>query len=586
MKQIQFSFKDRNELDVGLSELRAYYDSNKYYGMFIHIYTEIIDKEKIEETLRQVEEVLPEADYVGCSSNGNILDGDFSGDSFALTCTFIEYESTKIKVLQFHLTEDSQEEVSKSLVKAVEDNPWVKGVEFLITIRGMSLTGLCDGLSKVRKDVQIFGGGAFGADINRDEACVFSKEGGVREKSIAFVLMGGDDLHITSSYVCGWKPLGSFLRVTSAEGPIMKELNGQPAYETYYKYLYIQNDENFFYHTLEFPFLYRDKGIDIMRAPTASTPEGYLVMTSDIRQDSNARLAYGDPWTILESTKEKAVALTSFAPECIVVFSCAGRRTFWGNEGVGKETESYQQVAPTSGFYTSSEFLRHKEYVIQHNVTQVIAAFREGEAKEMEMPNFFTSDKAFKGKVPILSRMAAFIKVTMEELEDANKRYSRMAITDGLTGLLNRAEIQRLIIESVDDPLVDESYLIMMDLDNFKRVNDQYGHKEGDNVLIRLSGMMRETMVDLGDDCFCGRWGGEEFMVLINSTDEKQVLKHAERIRETMEKIRFEKAGKVTVSIGVVKVRPDETADQACSRVDATLYEAKNTGKNKVVVSI
>ncbi|MCR5404966.1 MAG: diguanylate cyclase [Butyrivibrio sp.] len=585
MKQIQFSFKDRNELDIGLTDLRTYFDTHTCYGMFIHIYTEIIDKEKIEKTLKRIDEVLPEADYVGCSSNGNILNGDFSGDSFALTCTFTEYESTRVKVLQYPMTEESQEEVSESLVKAVEDNPWVKGVEFLITIRGMSLTGLCEGLSKVRKDVQIFGGGAFGADINNDGVIVFSKEGGVREKSIVFILMGGEDLHITSTHVCGWKPLGSFLRVTSAEGPVMKELNGHPAYETYYKYLYIQNDENFFYHTLEFPFLYRDKGIDIMRAPTACTPEGYLVMTSDIRQDSNARLAYGDPWTILESTREKATALSGFTPDSILVFSCAGRRTFWGNEGVGKETEYYQQLAPTSGFYTSSEFLRHKEYVIQHNVTQVIAAFREGEAKSIETPSFATSDKAFTGKVPILSRMAAFIKTTMEELEDANKRYSRMAITDGLTGLLNRAEIQRLIIESVDDPLVEETYLIMMDLDNFKRVNDQYGHKEGDNVLIRLSGMMRETMVDLDDNCFCGRWGGEEFMVLINSTYEKQVLKHAERIRETMEKIRFEKAGRVTVSIGVVRVRPEETADQACSRVDAALYEAKNTGKNKVVVS-
>jgi diguanylate cyclase (GGDEF)-like protein len=75
-------------------------------------------------------------------------------------------------------------------------------------------------------------------------------------------------------------------------------------------------------------------------------------------------------------------------------------------------------------------------------------------------------------------------------------------------------------------------------------------------------------------------------MILLKSVDEELVLMHAERIRETMEKICFEKAGQVTVSIGVVKIRPEETSDQACSRVDAALYEAKNTGKNRVVVKI
>ena len=588
MKQQQFSFHDLAALDEGLSKFRNYYEEHSFCGMLLHVYSSITEQSKIEEVLGRIEKVLPEADYVGCSTNGNILNGDFSEDPYALVCTFLEYETTRMKVLQYTLTEETQEEVSLALVKAVEENEWVKGVEFLLTIRGMSLTGLCDGLSKARPDVQLFGGGAFGEDINVDAACVFSKAGNVQDRGIVFILMGGEDLSITSTYVCGWKPLGSFLDVTAAEGAVLKELNAEPAYDTYFKYLRIQNDENFFFHTLEFPFLYRDKGFDIMRAPVSCTPEGYLVMTSDIRQGSRARLAYGDPRTILESTREKASGMIDFAPECILVFSCAGRRTFWGNEEVGSETEEYQKVAPASGFYTSSEFLRMDGYVIQHNVTQVIAGLREGAPKKAEHQKPISRDRDFEGKVAMINRMAAFINVTMEELEDANKKLSLMAITDGLTGLLNRKEIQRRISETVEERMIEErmgadTYLIMMDLDNFKHVNDEYGHKEGDNVLIRLSGMMREVTVDLEENCFCGRWGGEEFMILVFSHEQEEILQHAERIRKTMEKIHFEKAGRVTVSIGVVRVRPGETPDHACSRVDEALYEAKNTGKNRIV---
>lgn len=583
MKQLQISFSGTATLDEKLMTLRKYHDENSFFGMLIHIYTETIDREEIEAVLKRIDEILPEAMYLGCSSNGNILQGDFTRDTFVLTCIFFEYPTTRISILQYGLTEDTQQEVSESVIRTVEENDWVKGVEFLLTIRGMSLTGLCEGLSKVRPEVQIFGGGAFSADINTDEACVFTKEGGYQDKSIAFVLIGGEDLHIASSHVSGWKPLGSFLDVTDAEGSILKELNGRPAYETYFKYLRINNDDDFFYNTLEFPFLYRDKGIDIMRAPTAATSEGYLVMTSDMSKNSRARLAYGDTWTILESTREEAEKLVSFSPDCILVFSCAGRRTFWGNERVGSETEAYQKVAPTSGFYTSSEFLRHDEYVIQHNVTQVIAAFKEGQGERKSIAELSSPEKAYEGKVPMISRMAAFIKETMEELEEANRRYALMAITDGLTGLLNRSEIQRRITETVENDDIRDIYLIMMDLDNFKHINDLYGHKEGDNVLIRLSGMMRETMVDLGDNCCCGRWGGEEFMILVHSEDEQAVLDHAEWIRATMERIRFEKAGKVTLSLGAIKVRHDESPDQACTRVDEALYQAKNTGKNRVV---
>lgn len=585
MKQLQFIFDDQETLVGQIHKIREYYDSNLFAGMFIHIFTEIMDRDRIENACKRIDELLPEAMYVGCSSNGNIVNGDFSGDSFALIVTFFEYSTSRFLVLQYPMTTACQQNISEDIVRLVEENDWVKGVEFLVTIRGMSMSTLCDGLSKIREGVQVFGGGAFNDDINRNDACVFSKAGGYLEKGIVFVLMGGEDLFIRTSYVSGWKPLGSYLDVTAADGALLKELNGRPAYETYYKYLQIKNDENFFFHTLEFPFLYRYHGIDIMRAPTASNPDGSLVMTSDMESDVRARLAYGDPWIILESARRESMLLREFGPERITVFSCAGRRTFWGNDRIGQETKYYQRIAPTSGFYTSSEFLRTDGWVNQHNVTQVLVAVREGEADEAKIEKTAPdTTQAFEGKIPMISRMATFIKVTMEELEEANEKLSEMAITDGLTGLLNRMEIQKRITHAVEKQDKEDVYLIMLDLDDFKKVNDNYGHKEGDNVLIRVSSLLKETKVDFDGKCSAGRWGGEEFMIMILTSDESRVHGHARRIRETMEGIHFEQAGTVTISIGVTKARKGEKADEVCNRVDHALYEAKRTGKNKIVI--
>ena len=515
MKQVQFTFKNDKKLEEELRKLRQWVRSSLYSKVLIQICTEILDRERIGHVCETIKRLLPEALYAGCSSNGNIVSGDFSGGSIAVVCTLFEYPSTRVEVLQYPLHADTQESVVQMLAAEVDKRPWVKAVELLVTIRGMSMTTLCESLSShIRKGIQIFGGGAFCEDLDKDDACVFSMAAGYQEKGIVFILFGGDDLHVETSFVTGWKPLGSFLHVTATDGCFLKELNHRPAYEIYYKYLHIRNDENFFNNTLEFPFLYRHNGIDIMRAPVASNPDGSLTMTSDMSQDVEARIAYGDPWTILESVWKEVNRLLPFAPECIFVFSCAARRTFWGNNEVGKETEPYQRIAPTSGFYTSGEFLRTGDNVNQHNVTQVIAAMREGEAKENPEKEIRMAERTFEGKVSMINRMATFIKVTTAELEEANRKLSELAVVDGLTGVGNKtAYLQK--IHYLDDEIhrgTASFTVFIFDLNGLKVINDKYGHEYGDMAISDAAEALKAVF---GKENLY-RIGGDEFIAVFD----------------------------------------------------------------------
>ena len=514
MKQVQFTFQDDKKLEEELRKLRQWAKSNFCSKVLIQICTEIPDRKRIEHVCETIERLMPEALYAGCSSNGNIVNGDFSGESIAVICTLFEYPSTRVEVLQYPLQADTQENVVQMLEAAMDERPWVKAVELLVTIRGMSMTTLCESLSRIRKGVQIFGGGALCEDLEKDDACVFSMAAGYQEKGIVFILFGGDDFHVETSFVTGWKPIGSFMHVTAADGCILKELNHRPAYEIYYKYLHIRNDEFFFNNTLEFPFLYRHNGIDIMRAPVASNPDGSLTMTSDMSQDVQARIAYGDPWTILDSVWKEGNKILQFAPECIFVFSCAARRTFWGNNEVGKETEPYQRIAPTSGFYTSGEFLRTGDNVNQHNVTQVIAAMREGEPKELPEKELSMDERTFEGKVSMINRMATFIKVTTTELEEANRKLSEMAVVDGLTGVGNKtAYLQK--IHSLDDAIrrgTASFTVYVFDLNGLKEINDKYGHESGDMAITDAAEALKAVF---GKENLY-RIGGDEFIAVFD----------------------------------------------------------------------
>ena len=430
MRQFQFSYESEDKFVNNLRKISQWRKSSVSSAVFFQIYTSKLNRPRIETVCAMIEKEMPDALYMGCSAFGNIMMGDFTDDEITVVCTVFEYFTTKIKVLQYQLTGESAEKVTSALIEEVKANPWCKCVMTYSTMRGMSMTEFCDRLQKLPEGVQFFGGGAFNFDINSEYACVFSSAERISDHAVVFALMGGDDFNVTSTYITGWKPLGRELIVTDANGPVLMELDGKPAYETYYKYLKIKNDADFFNNTLEFPFFYEHNGINILRAPIASNGDGSLVMTADMEKNVKAHIAYGDPWTILTNVDEAAIKLSNFIPEAICVFSCAARRTFWGDDEIGKETLPFQSIAPTSGFYTAGEFLRTNGYVNQHNVTLVVAAMREGKRNVDCIRTVATNKKHMSGKVSMINRLATFIQASTEELEEANRKLMMLSGSD------------------------------------------------------------------------------------------------------------------------------------------------------------
>ena len=304
--------------------------------------------------------------------------------------------------------------------------------------------------------------------------------------------------------------------------------------------------------------------------------------------ESRVTWTYGDPWNILERVSEAGKKLAGFEPQTIFLFSCAARRTFWGNDGSNRETSPFQDMAPTSGFYTSGEFLRNGKNLNQHNVTLVLTGLREGEPSGT-VHNFKIKDHTLDGQASLVNRLANFVQAATEELEDTIDLLALYSITDGLTKLLNRTEIQHRITAankkySEDPGGVNAPSLIMLDIDDFKKVNDTYGHHEGDIVLKGLAELMRQVCNEKDGNISIGRWGGEEFMILIPELAKDDVTALAEEIRMSFEEMEFELSEKNTISVGVTTAIPGEHVDTFCGRVDSALYEAKKSGKNRTVI--
>lgn len=162
---------------------------------------------------------------------------------------------------------------------------------------------------------------------------------------------------------------------------------------------------------------------------------------------------------------------------------------------------------------------------------------------------------------------------------------SREARSDSLTGLLNRRALGEILAEEAERARRYERPLsiLLLDIDHFKRVNDEFGHDLGDEVLYQMA---QTCLSSLRASDRVGRWGGEEFLVLLPETSPEEALVLAERLRQKVAETVCTARGRrmqVTVSIGVASLAPDESWESTYARVDGALYEAKRGGRNRCV---
>jgi len=176
------------------------------------------------------------------------------------------------------------------------------------------------------------------------------------------------------------------------------------------------------------------------------------------------------------------------------------------------------------------------------------------------------------------------VRFYAQSIRKDNTSLTRMASTDPLTGLENRRffnHTSRADFNSMKSEKKNLS-ILMIDLDHFKFINDQYGHDAGDKVLQKVAQTLKDSFRSADKIC---RYGGEEFLVLLKGTGTQDSLRIAEEVRQKIASLEFQdyRELKITTSIGVAHLtEEDEELQQIILRADKALYYAKNDGRNRV----
>jgi len=180
-------------------------------------------------------------------------------------------------------------------------------------------------------------------------------------------------------------------------------------------------------------------------------------------------------------------------------------------------------------------------------------------------------------------RLEAIIEDRTRALIERTEQLETLANTDPLTGLHNRRKFSQLLDQELDRfQRYQHSFNILnIDIDHFKKINDTYGHETGDKVLKQFSDILQSS-IRRSDSA--GRWGGEEFILLIIQSTPEQTEHVANNLLKAINETDFVNVGKVTASIGITQICKEDTHEDIVRRSDHALYNAKEKGRNRIEI--
>ena len=497
-----------------LDDLKRRLSSAPADRILFHIYSAVFSVQMMSDLIAALRERFAGCRITCCTVSGSAFEYAYQ-PGIIIAATVFEHESSRAEARAYDTTASSDREAASEIVRFVRENPWVKAVEIYRTAGNMNTSDFCDAISALPEDIIVYGGLVCTEQIGVGPSYVADQSGQLMDDAVLAVYYGGEDLHIQTYKMSGWKPIDMPFTVTKSVNNVIKELDNAPAHEIYKRYLDINPDENFVINVLEFPLLSQDGGHSVVRNVFALDPEGGFVVAYDVNVGTKLKICYADAESVVEDINSVSRQLMQFTPDVISIVSCITRSIIWRMKDYMPELHGFKSVAPCHGYLSHGELIREDGVFNHHNTILIAAAFREGGLKNVYYPEVSLGEGA---TIPLAARLSTFISRVTSELKNTYSRVEQVATTDALTGIGNRYLFDTAAdAAALDAAHANTKYLVMFDMNGLKFVNDTFGHSEGDAFIKAASMLIANTFSPYGQ---CFRIGGDEFAVIADFESE------------------------------------------------------------------
>lgn len=574
MIQMSYRLRSLGDIENCIHFFATSYIPRKHH-ILISIYTHWNKPETIREMTRLFCDAFPEAEIAGMTTAGGIENGRMHLRQTIVTIQFFEKSDVHAAIYDF--SKESMSALGERALADCQKEKDLSAVLLFLTQQYYDFEPFLAALDKLSKDIPICGGYAH-TYLQEDGIYVFTRDA-ILSCGILLITFTGDVKVMTQS-VMGWQPLGRTMTITAMDGPlVIRSLDHEPAAYFYQKYLHSTDFEK---SQLLFPLVRNAHQFRLAVLPLDAKSNGALQTNVFSHVGDQVQMAYGDPDQVILSSHKALDHIERFVPEGMLLLSCVTRRYFL-KEDVNQILSAYGDFCVAPGGYVNGELIRIEGKTQTTNMTLVSVCFREGEAPLVNTAKKHHAPVVLGEALSTVQRLATFITETTKELAETQKQLSFAASHDSFTGLLNRGSIEKMLCRCHEDASARQLAFsaLMIDLDTFKHINDTFGHNKGDEVIREVAAIMKR-MIRPTD--FAGRWGGDEFVIILPGTTLANARIVASRLQQTFQTIRLPDLSFLTASIGCTTASPDETEQTFYKRMDDALYLAKEGGRNRIIL--
>ena len=586
MKQFSSLLYKEEDLALCLQEAKSVASSmERISDLLVMLFASELSVNTMADFERATRRIFPQAKVVGLAAecgfaNGKMWSGaDDMPDAASAAVTFTFFSSSRVIPLAFDGQSDALS-AAHGLIKTITQEKEIKAIGLFFAGQIPGVKKLLDILSDADEEIVFFGG--LLSDQTDGRRIVIDLSGHRMSRGFLSLVFVGAELHVKVLPSFGWKPFGPEVQITRmADERMVVELDEKPASEFFSHYLGIRHCWESLASVETFPMCLNRNGITLARRLVDIHADGCVYVSADLVEGERLRIASGDPIAIISEAQRTHDELCEFSPEAVFIINCMGHYVMLQKNNV-YEYAAISRLVPTHGFYSFAEFLRSKGKVMKTNLMMLSVGFREGEPKEV--PIYKPVSPQFGEQTSIIAHLVHFVDAMTKEWESAHSKLVVLAERDALTGLMNRRAMERSFKDILHDALASDIpfAVMMLDMDDFKGINDTFGHAMGDEALVALADILRSSVrsVDI-----VSRWGGDEFFVILTHADRSAAECVVERIHKSASSLSLLMPDKrsVGLSIGVTLSRAHDTPESVFQRADEALYESKRTtGKNKV----
>ncbi|WP_434580409.1 GGDEF domain-containing protein [Sulfurimonas sp. NW15] len=558
MKSYNIIYKDEKTFQKFVKK----YKLKEEKALLVQVLSGITEEEFCLSLAQFIKKELPYANIIGTTTAGGIANAVMYDKEVVLSLSLFKKSTVASKLYSF----EDDFNVAMMQKALVREN--TKAMIIFSDGFKSNAEALIENIHRTMPDIVIAGGRA--GDELFQKTFVFDEKN-YSDNGCVIATLSGEELHAKSDYILAWTPIGKEMIVTKAQETVLYELDGIPVLDIYKRYLGKHILEKIPEACAPFPLLLKKGDITVARDPIAVTQEGFLQYAGRFEVGDVVRFSFADIEDLTDHLDELYGALSRHCAETIFIYSCVARKALLG-EKLEDELGVLEAIAPTGGFFTFGEFFQSSEMAELLNVTTTALFLSESDYTECEKKSFapkHTFDSIKKS-------LTHLVKMTSQELET-------LTIHDPLTALYNRQEYIRIVTKKIKSAKrYGEVFgMMMIDIDFFKLVNDNYGHDVGDHVLKKIAQIL---LKNVREDDFVARWGGEEFIIIVKNAKVEALEKVAQKIQKKMLQESFAPVPKVTLSFGLTLYCEGDDEDALFKRVDNALYRAKENGRNQYII--